>query len=52
MYNLVMMAILEVPLNMFMFKYLRTDRELGYTCFAMMKKLGCVDGFIIGVQGS
>lgn len=51
-YNLVMMKVLENSLNMFMYKYLRTDRELGYAASASFKRVGCIDGFMISVMGS
>jgi insulysin len=46
------MSILENILNQFMFKYLRTEREMGYIAFSKYVSHFCVDGFIIGVEGS
>lgn len=42
------MKLLSNILNSFVYKFLRTDRDLGYVAFAQMVSHGCIDGFIIG----
>jgi len=39
-------------MNSFFFKYLRTDRELGYSAFARTNDVSCIKGLMIGVFGS
>lgn len=50
--GLTKMLVLENILNTHVFTYLRTERQLGYVAFAKIVRHGCVDGFVIAVEGS
>lgn len=46
------MHLLVDLLNSHVYSYLRTERKLGYVAFSMIVSHGCIDGFVIGVEGA